>query len=264
MLGSAISFNIILYQIPLLFLTLYVINIFGLLDGFDIFLEGAVSDFLPPTEESEGYLNTLILEIEKIMEFSSLFGIIGLITLLWLSSNLVSGIRYSLNTIFKIPMNNYFFVYKFRDMLIVIALSILILIYTFVMPIIGVVQEFILEIFPGWFGNEGLFSELLITATTLFTGFIFFYLVYKFTPTDSIPRKTRALATLLATIIIELSRHLFAWYLVEMSNYGKFYGGYAAIVSMAIWIYYSSIILLLAAEFSKLIFDFKENKNLKM
>lgn len=98
----------------------------------------------------------------------------------------------------------------------------------------------------------------MITATTLATGFAFFYLVYKFIPTDTIPRKVRALATLLSTLIIEATRHLFAWYLVGLSNYGTFYGGYAVVVSIAIWIYYSSTILLLSAEISKFYFDMKK------
>lgn len=260
MLGSAIAFNIILYQIPLLFLTLYVIEISGLFVGFDEYVEKLISEFLPPTDAAEGYLDTLIAEIEKIVEYSSLFGIVGIVTLLWLSSNLVSGIRYSLNTIFGIRMDNYFIIYKLRDILVVIATSVLILIYTFIMPLVGIIQEFIFELFPNWIADMEFFSEVLITVTTLVTGFAFFYLVYKFVPTDSIPRKTRVMATILATIIIELTRHLFAWYLVGMSNYGKFYGTYAVIVSMAIWIYYSSIIILLCAEFSKLYFDVRSKK----
>lgn len=258
MLASAIAFNIILYQIPLLFLTLYIVDLSGLLDGFDTYVEKLISDFLPPTSTAEGYLDTLITEIQKIMEYSSFFGIVGLVTLLWLSSNLVSGIRYSLNTIFKIRMDNYFIIYKLRDMGVVIAMSILILIYTFIMPLVSIIQEFIFTLFPDWISDLNLFSEIIITVTTLLTGFAFFYLVYKFVPTDSIPRKIRAFATVLSTVIIELTRHLFAWYLVGMSSYGKFYGGYAVIVSMAIWIYYSSAILLLSAEFSKLFFDVRK------
>jgi uncharacterized BrkB/YihY/UPF0761 family membrane protein len=54
---------------------------------------------------------------------------------------------------------------------------------------------------------------------------------------------------------IELSRYIFAWYISSISNYGKFYGTYAVIISMAVWIYYSAVIILLAAEISKYIND---------
>lgn len=261
--ASAISFNILLYQIPLLFLTLYIVNLSGLLSDLDTQIMDLIKDFLPPTSISSEYIETLVNEVEKIINNSRLFGIVGIVTLLWLSSSLVSAIRYALNTIFRIPMQNVFIVYRFRDILVVIATSILILLYALVIPIVGFVQEFVVDLFPDWVPGLALISELMITATTLITGFMFFYLVYKFIPTDSIPRKVRALATLLSTLIIEATRHIFAWYLVGLSSYGKFYGGYAVVVSIALWIYYSSTILLLSAEISKFYFDMKKFRHRK-
>lgn len=126
--ASAISFNILLYQIPLLFLTLYVVNLSGLLEDLDKQIISLIRDFLPPTAISDSYLDTLIGEVEAIISNSSLFGIVGIITLLWLSSSLVSTIRYALNTIFRIPMDSIFIVYRFRDILVVLATSILILV----------------------------------------------------------------------------------------------------------------------------------------
>ena len=64
--------------------------------------------------------------------------------------------------------------------------------------------------------------------------------------------------------MIELSRHLFAWYISTVTDYGKFYGTYAVIVSIAIWVYYSSLIILLSAELGKYIYDNKwDRENLK-
>lgn len=71
------------------------------------------------------------------------------------------------------------------------------------------------------------------------------------------PLKIIILSTAISVGGIEIARYLFAWYISSVSNYGKFYGTYAVIISMAVWIYYSSLIILLAAEVSKFIYDKK-------
>ncbi|GAB1370343.1 hypothetical protein MASR1M45_04030 [Candidatus Kapaibacterium sp.] len=65
------------------------------------------------------------------------------------------------------------------------------------------------------------------------------------------------MATVISVIGIEASRYIFTWYISSLSNYGKFYGTYAVIISMAVWIYYSAVIILLSAEISKYIYDLK-------
>jgi membrane protein len=74
-----------------------------------------------------------------------------------------------------------------------------------------------------------------------------------------LPRFVLFLSTGISVIAIELARYIFAWYISSISNYGKFYGTYAVIISMAVWLYYSSLIILLSAEISKFIYD-KMNK----
>jgi membrane protein len=97
---------------------------------------------------------------------------------------------------------------------------------------------------------------------SLTTSFLLIYFIYRWVPNQRIPRKPRIFATISTVIMIELSRHLFAWYLSSVSNYGKFYGTYAVIVSIAVWVYYSSLIILLSAELGKFIYDMKwKDKN---
>jgi uncharacterized BrkB/YihY/UPF0761 family membrane protein len=79
-------------------------------------------------------------------------------------------------------------------------------------------------------------------------------------PSSKVQRNKRVFASVLNTILIEISRNVFAWYLVSLSNYGKYYGAYAAIISMAIWVYYFSFILLISAEISQMYFDYKGKK----
>ena len=74
-------------------------------------------------------------------------------------------------------------------------------------------------------------------------------------PNNKLPRVVVLLSTAICVVGMELSRIIFAWYISSVSNYGKFYGTYAVVMSMAVWIYYSSLIILLSAEISKYLYD---------
>jgi len=263
MLASGIAFNILLYQIPLMFMTLYFVDIsFGIENLADALLK-LLNEFIPPTEETKAYINTIILEVQALIKHSSLFGYIGLITLLWLSSTLISSIRYGLNTIFHISSEKIFIIYRFKDMGLTLLFSILILLYSYIIPLISILYNAFEQFIPSFL--EESFSYLMVITTSILTALVFFYSIYRFVPNKKIERKIRVTATIISTLVIEITRHVFAWYLESLSDFGKFYGTYAVIVSMAIWIYYSSAILLLSAELSKYIFDIKTepygNKN---
>jgi membrane protein len=81
------------------------------------------------------------------------------------------------------------------------------------------------------------------------------YFIYWFVPNIKLNFKTKLWSTILCVVLIELSRHVFGWYISGSTSYGKFYGAYAVIVTMALWIYYSSLIILLSAELVKFILE---------
>lgn len=256
MLASAIAFNIILYQIPLMLMTLYIVDISFGFENLAGSLNTLISEFIPPTEETQTYIDTILAEVQKLIKHSSLFGYVGIGILLWLSSALISSIRYGLNTIFNIPSEQIFLVYRFKDMGLTILFSILILLYSYIVPLLSFVYSSFRQLVPKFL--EESYSFAMVNITSALTAIVFFYCIYRFVPNKKIERKIRILATLLSVFVIEITKYIFAWYLESLSSYGKFYGTYAILVSMAIWIYYSSLILLLSAELSKYIFDLRD------
>lgn len=147
-------------------------------------------------------------------------------------------------------------------MLLTLVLTVLILIYSYAVPIVTYFINSFTHLLPEMF--TGFISNLLLTLFSLLVSFLLIYFIYRWVPNQRIPRKPRVFATILTVIMIELSRHLFAWYISTVTDYGKFYGTYAVIVSIAIWVYYSSLIILLSAELGKYIYDNKwDRENLK-
>lgn len=258
LLASGISFNILIYILPLLLVVIYFINSFFGFESISNTFNSLVWEILPPNKSNEKIVQVMLLELKNILSKSSYLGIYGLIALLWVSSALISAFRSSLNRIFVLESTKFFLIYRLKDILLTILLTFFVLIYSYVIPIVSVMDSLVRTVFPDRI--EWLFSNVLLTFASFVSGFILYYFIFSYVPNKKIPRHSRLLATIICAVSLELSRNVFAWYITTISDYGKFYGTYAIIVSLAFWIYYSSLIMLISAEIGKYYFDVKNAK----
>lgn len=261
MLAAGLAFNIIVYLIPLILIAVFIVNLVFDNQDISIAIEDILMDLLPPTDEANKIIHTVIQEVTETFSHSKVFGFIGIGVLLWLSSLLVSSLRYSLNTIFELKSPKIYFFYKLKDIIITIGITILIFLYSYAVPIVSIASEVIAYYFPEFLQNFA--ASVFVMVASVITSFLMFLFIFRIVPNNELPRKVVITSTIICVISIELARNIFAWYLTDIASYGKFYGTYAVIVSMAIWIYYSSLIILLSAEISKLWYDRKRLKNQK-
>jgi membrane protein len=75
-----------------------------------------------------------------------------------------------------------------------------------------------------------------------------FLLIYKIIPNNRIHMKSAALTALFTGLLWEMAKHLFSWYIVHLAEYSIFYGSLSTLVIFVLWVFYSSIILVLGAE----------------
>jgi membrane protein len=257
LLSSGIAFTIILYLIPLLLVAIYLVKIIFGIGSLTTLIIDTLQAVLPPNEQTTELVKTIVSEAYTILDNSSLAGMIGIITLIWLSSTLFSSLRTGLNTVFKIEAKQFFIIYRLRDMLLIVVLAILILLSSYVFPILSLLTESLMEALPS---SLSYLLDKLFPLFTLLVSFILFYLLYRFVPTTRTPRQIRVISTLMCVFMIEIARHGFAYYLSGVTAYGRFYGTYAIMALMALWIYYLTTIILLSAELSKFIYDLRNSK----
>ncbi|HRP02714.1 MAG TPA: YihY/virulence factor BrkB family protein [Candidatus Kapabacteria bacterium] len=248
MLASGIAFTILIYVIPMLLVAIFILSKYVDINQINVVLNEIFLNFLPPTKSNETLLQAILSEVQNITEHSTFFGVIGIVGLLWISSTLINSIRVGLNTAFELKDKRIFILYRLKDILLTVLFSLLILIYSYGLPIVS----FVIDIFGGalpYFIQE-YYSETVMFFVSVITSFVIFYLIFRFVPNQRVDRKIRVIATAISVIGIEVSRHIFAYYLTTFATYGKFYGTYAIIISLAVWIYYSALIILLSAEIS--------------
>lgn len=257
LISGGIAFNIILYLIPLLLVGVYLVNIFMGADVISSRLSEYIETVLPPNESTNQLLQTIVHEVSIIFNKSSIVGWVGIFILLWLSSTLLSSLRAGLNTIFDIETPHVFVFYKIKDVFLVFSLMFLFIISSYLLPMFSIVQQIITEnVKPPY---QWYFTKMFLSGVTLVTSFLMFFGVFKFLPNAKIPNIIVISSTILSVILIEFSRNIFAWYIVQFGTYGKFYGTYAVLVSVAVWIYYMVLIMLLSAELSRFLYERYEN-----
>lgn len=258
LVSAGVAFNILLYLIPMLLVALYIINrMFGV-EMITSFLTNFAEDMLPPNEFSKELISSTLREVNLIFGQSSAAGLIGLISLLWLSSTLFNSLRSGLNSVFEIETHKIFLVYRIKDIFMTLIIAVLILILSYATPLITLLKTNIQDLFGQ--PLKSIFSNLSVTLISLGSSFLLFFGLFRFVPNKRQAKFIVYLSTLLSTVCIEFSRHIFAWYVGKFGTYGKFYGTYAVIVSMAFWVYYMILILLISGEISSFIYE-KKKKN---
>ena len=94
----------------------------------------------------------------------------------------------------------------------------------------------------------GLAAFLLRTALPFAITIAFLYILYRTAAPDEFTSRHAAAGALLATLLWELARAGFAWYLRNLAHYAGLYGALEGIIVMAIWVELSVSIVLYGAE----------------
>jgi membrane protein len=74
------------------------------------------------------------------------------------------------------------------------------------------------------------------------------FLIYKVVPNRKIHFKTAFQAALFTSLLWEVAKQLFGWYVLHLGRFSIIYGSLSALAVFFLWIYYSSVILILGGE----------------
>ncbi len=245
LLSGGIAFNTLLCALPLLLVATSVIGIFWNESAASALIQQLLTEFLPPSEWSNKFILSSLSEVRAVFEFSSIAGYIGAFTLIWTASALVSSIRNALNVIFSLPSPRFFLLYKLKDLGITLFFSFLLLFVAALTPTITFATSIGVRILPlqlsVWLG--GVTANIIAPVGTL----LLMIALYTYLPNAKLSRNLRYRAAFLCTILLEIARYAFGWYLVNASSFGKIYGVYAILTAIAVWVYYASLIIMMSA-----------------
>lgn len=241
--AAAISLYAILSFIPLFMLTvLLVSSIFGSHPNAQKELIGMIRGFHP------FFSDTLLAQLGGVEKKAQLLGWLGIIGLIWSSSMIIGAIETAMNNIFRSHKNRNYIVSKLLAIgmipmgwLIAITSVLITYIVTFLAkhPLLSEPSLFILPFIHGV-----LFRFIVPYCLTV----IFFTLVYKIIPTERISWGNAFAGAAIFSVLMEIAKHFFTWYVSNFGRYNVIFGSLGAVVILVLWVFYIGLILLFCAE----------------
>jgi membrane protein len=254
-LGAQMTYYLILAFFPFL---IFIITIVSYTSVTTEDILGNLSPFL--ASSSYKLIHDFVTEtLQKSNRTLLSFGMIGT---LWASSSGVSAIMRGLNKAYDEEENRPYWKIQGISLLLTVALGVVILL-SFVLLIFGkAIGEFVFQQlhFPDNFDTIwGIIKYGIPIATML----IVFMFLFKIMPNRRLSFREVVPGSLFTTFGWIITSVLFAFYVNHWGNYTKTYGSIGGIIVLLIWLYISSIIILLGGEVNATLAYLRDGKNRK-
>lgn len=245
-MAAALSYYVLFAVIPLV---ATVVALFGLVLRDPVVQQGAVDALLARIPLDAGQGKNMVLDaMRSVADVSATMSVIGLLGLLWTAMGLLGAVRDALNVAWDTPTRHSFLRQKLYDLVGVIGIGLLLFGSIAGTNLLHNLQSAVADV--RW--NIGL-AQLLTAIGTLFPAlstFLVFLLIYRFVPNVKHGCRDVWVGALVATLLFEIAKHGFAFYVAHFARYEVIYGALGAVLLFLLWTYVSSIVLLLGAELS--------------
>jgi membrane protein len=242
-LAMGLAFNLLLYFIPLGLLLISLLG-YTFLNSERAMIEvhSVVRQFLPHSEQA------FADNLKAIISNRGLLGLVGFFFFLVFSSTLFGSVRHVLNIVLKAQKRRSFIKGLFRDFLMMLITAVLLMLSIGAGTLLAVVRTIGIERLPVvapmlevvW-GFTGKLVALGLLASL-------FYVFYGYAPARALSRRALLVASLSATILFELARWGFAWYVTFAHETLALYGVFGGLMFFFFWLYYASLVFVLGAE----------------
>jgi membrane protein len=246
-LGAAISFYTIFSLAPVL---LIVVSVAGLIFGREA-AQGAIVAEIGGLAGAEpaAAVEAMIAGASDVGA-SVLGTTIGIVTFFFLATGTFVELQDDLNIIWKVEPKTSGFMALLRTRLLslalVLSIGFLLLISLVLDAGLTAATGYVERALP----HSGAIISTLNFALSLLMAILLFALIFKILPDADIAWREVATGAVITGVLFALGKLLIGYYLGQ-SGVASSYGAAASLVTLLLWVYYSSQILLFGAEFTK-------------
>lgn len=243
--AAAIAYYTLLSLLPLL---IFLISVGVVLSGsFDMAFQGTLQLFhgvmVPLSDQAVAALRGFVERAVRLRWP-------GILLLAWTSRRIFGSLLSALESIFEAPARG-FARGNFFSFALVLVTGILLLasiaVTTLVAAFLGFVRRAVqpMDLAPSG-GLTFVLSELAAVAVAM----AFFFVVYRFFPRRmvAVPARFALAGALIATVLWEIAKFGFAFYVRNLARYAGLYGALEGIIVLAVWLEISASIVLFGAE----------------
>jgi membrane protein len=183
---------------------------------------------------------------------NSLAMVAGVLAMVLAAAGAFLELRSALNTIWRVPPSpsggfKAFWFTRLRSFGLVLAIGFLLLVSLAISAALAALHE--------WLSSFGLLVpfvlDLLTFALTLLVSTVLFGLMFKVLPDVTLSNRDVAMGALVTAILFAIGKQLIGLYLGRTAASSS-YGAAGSVVVLLLWVYYSSQIVLIGAEFTRL------------
>ncbi len=240
-LAGSIAYFLIVSLVPL---TLLVIALFGYMLGGNQelynFLLSKLIDFFPAV--TAGITN----ELRNVITYKGI-SLISFIIYGFLSLQLFYSVEHAMDVIFKVPKKRHFLLSLLWTILIVTLFIFFWLMSFTVSSIAGIFMQHPVNLFGVALSYKA--AILLKYVAPFVLVLLTFTTVFKIVPHVKVNANHAFAGALMVTVLWELAKHLFTWFVRNIAYIGTIYGSLTTFILFLLWMYYLSCIFLLGGEF---------------
>ncbi len=247
-LAGAIAFNVLVAFVPLVLAALG-------MAGFIVRQQQAdptgtllrlVLKALPPLNAvQERSLETML---KGLLEQSTSFLSIGTLFLVWFATRLIGTLRTALKSVFDLAMDRGIIAGKIFDIEMVFATGALFTLNVGITVALEIVAGLGMNVLGLQLAYPGSFQRLYVEAVAFVSIWVMFLLIYRFLPARRTGWAVSIVAASFTSILFEVLKQAFSFYVIHWANYSSTYGNLATLVVLGLWIYYSAVVFILGGE----------------
>ena len=184
----------------------------------------------------------------------------SIILAIWVSSSGFGAVIKGLNMSYDVQETRSYILRKFLSIVYTLLLAWTIAMTLLLFVFGGVIEKFIIlklhhQFLIKIFWYAGRYSIILIVM------FIIFLFLYNVTPCKRLGWKEVMPGAIFTTIGWIVTSLIFTFYVNNFNNYARIYGGLSAVFAIMIWLFISSLTLLVCGELNAYIIEYKKKKN---
>jgi membrane protein len=246
-LAAAISFYAILSFVPFLLLAA------SILSHFYSSSDQAAQDIIAFITNNLPLSTSAAIElISAAVKGRTIFGIVGVVGLLWGSLSIFMELEYDMNRIWRTVELRSAMRASLVALLCIPFMILFLLISLVLTGLISLAEQGVVPVLHVPLLKFPLVGTVISFVVPIIVSTMLFAWIYYLLPSKWNHVRSAFYGALLAGVLWEVSKLLFDYYVSHLARFLTIYGSFTSIAVMFLWVYYSAFVVLLGAEFGAL------------